>query len=107
LTLIQDGIASLDVEADNTCCLQQHQEELHDLKKDLGVLCDNLLAMSLEDQNELLWEKETLGRRISDCSLCIKKLLYSPAEHGTPVIPSAGVKLPKMDVPTLNGDLLN
>jgi len=108
--LIQDGIDSLNAEADNTCCLQQHQEELHNLKKDLGVVRDNLLAMSLEDQDELLRDEETLGRRISDCFLRIKKLLYSTAEHRTPVTPTAegkGMKLPKLDVPTFSGDLLN
>ena len=109
VSMIQDALTSLDDGADNTCCLQQYQEELRDLKKDLGVVRDNLLTMSSDDHDELLRSEETLGRKISDCSLRVKQLLYSPTRSAVPATPSTdgNVKLPKLDVPTFNGDILN
>ena len=53
-----------------------------------------------------------LDKQIFDCGLQIKRLMYSPATPaGMPPesisADSKGVKLPKLDVPTFDGDLLN
>ena len=51
-----------------------------------------------------------LDKQIFDCGLRIKRLIYSPATPaGMPPesADSKGVKLPKLDVPTFDGDLLN
>jgi hypothetical protein len=52
----------------------------------------------------------SLEKQVFDCSVCIKKLLSSAS--GTSEIPvasleSKGVKLPKLDVPKFDGNILN
>ena len=63
--------------------------------------------MGLDDSDDLVETHEGLEKRLFDCSLCIKELLYISKDL---VSPSAGdgkgVRLPKLDVPTFNGDIL-
>ena len=54
--------------------------------------------------------QESLEKEIFECSLKIKKLLYEsdfpPDSLGTSS-DGKGVKLPKLDVPTFDGNILN
>ena len=79
--------------------------------KDLSTIRDDLLAMNLDESDELFRHEENYGRGISDCPLHIKQLLHATASAESTKAPTAatskGVKLPKLDVPTFNGDILN
>ena len=49
-----------------------------------------------------------LERRLFDCSLRLRELALSDATRTSPVGPDAkGIRLPKLDVPVFNGNILN
>ena len=66
----------------------------------------SLLPLDLDDSDELNVTVAKLEKLIFDCSLSLKKLLKNRTTE-TSVSDSKGVKLPKLDVPTFNGDILN
>ena len=80
-------------------------------KRDLADFRNSLLSMELEEGDELLALHATLEKRFFDCSLQIKELLRphthahdptpGPAHSGT-----KGVRLPKLEVPTFDGNIL-
>jgi hypothetical protein len=66
--------------------------------------------MELDESDKLFKLQDTLEGQVFDCSVEIKKLL-SPArtksDTSTPPPKHKGVRLPKLDVPTFDGNLLN
>ena len=67
--------------------------------------------MELADDDALLELQESLESQVFDCCVAIKKLLSpvpGPSEASTlPPSDTRGVKLPKLDVPTFDGNILN
>ena len=94
--------------------LHQYSEQLTDLKTELGEIRQSVLTMGVESTHELLFAIITgLVERWFDASLNIKGLLYHCREvpvseespHTAPT--SHRVRLPMLDVPTFDGDILN
>ena len=67
---------------------------------------NSLLSIDLEDDDEVVLAQSDVEKAIFDCLLSIKKLLHTPASTSPPPSDTKGVKLPKLDVPTFNGDIL-
>ena len=92
------------------CLLKQYEERTSDINKDLAKVRDDLHRMELEEKDKLFELQDTLENQVFDCSVKIKKLL-SPActKSESSTLPSEhkGVRLPKLDVPTFDGNLLN
>ena len=66
--------------------------------------------MELADDDKLFEPQDSLESQVFDYSVTIKKLLSSASgasEASTPPSNSKGVKLPKLDVPTFDGNILN
>lgn len=83
--------------------LEQHREQLSDQKHELFVVHEDLISLDLDDDNPLVTQHASLVRLQFNC-FHVKKLIStrnSSNEEGK------GVKLPKIDVPTFNGDVLN
>ncbi len=77
-------------------------------KGEFSDVHSELLSHDLEETNELGELASRVGQRLFDCSLGIKKLLRScVSAPSTPVSDLKGVKLPKLDVPTYDGNILN
>ena len=106
LSPVNDSIASLSSETDNNYLLKQHEEQLSEFKKELSDVHNSLLSLDLEDGDEVLQSQSAVEKTIFDCSLKIKKLLHSRASTSSPSSDAKGVKLPKLDIPTFNGDIL-
>ena len=106
LSSIADQVESLTGDSSNTCLIHQYEEQVSDLKKELASVRDSLLSLDLDDSDELYVTVAKIEKSIFDCSLNLKKLLKSSVAE-TPTLDSKGVKLPKLDVPTFNGDILN
>ena len=88
--------------------LKQCREQLSDYKKDLSVLYDDLLANDIADEDELFILHSKLEKLLFNTSHKIKKLLtVAPAESASTTTDSMGVKLPKLDVPTFDGNLIH
>ena len=88
------------------CLIHQFEEQVSDLKKELSSADDSLLPLDLDDSDELSLSLATLEKMLFDCSLDLKRLLKSRVSESS-ACDSKGVKLPKLDVPTFNGKILN
>ena len=63
--------------------LTQFQEELHDYKKDVSLLYDQLTAMDISDDDELLATHSLLERRLSTTAHKVRRLLTVIRWHGS------------------------
>ena len=108
LSDVDTAIATLDGESD-PCLLHQYEEQVGDLKKELFDARNGLRTLRLDDSDDLVVKQETLEKAIFDCLVKIKKQLATSSGHGspTPSSDSKGVKLPKLDVPTFDGNILH
>lgn len=111
---IRDTIDSFD-EPPDVCLLQQHEEQLRDLKSELGKVSSDLLAMDLDDTDELYRAQSKLENELFSSGLKITKLLASttvsasgvPASSTSDSAERSGVKLPRLDVPAFDGQVIN
>ena len=86
--------------------LQQYREQLIDHKWELAVVYEDLTALDLDDGDNLIVLHAKLEKLLFSCSLHIKELLSSdPATM--PTATNKGVKLPKLNVSTFDGDVLH
>ena len=110
LTSIQGAIPSDEGSATDVCLLQQYEEELAHHKKEFTDTQNALLSIDLNDDDELSVLQRNLEGKIFNLSLQIKKQLHTTAgaiEPSTSDSLGKGVKLPKLDVPTFDGDILH
>ena len=115
ITSMRNTIDSFDGPPD-VCLLQQHEEQLRDFKAELGKVSSDLIAMDLDDADELYHAQSRLEKEAFSCDLKIKKLLASTTSVSASSIPAtstpdsaegSGVKLPRLDVPTFDGQVIN
>ena len=97
--------------APDVCLLQQYEEQLRDLKVELGGVSSGLLVVELDDWDDLCVLQATLENEMFSCGLKIKKLLASTRHLPDTVITTSadgkGLKLPKLDVPAFDGQVIN
>ena len=109
LSAVRDKIKELSDGPEDVCRLKQHEEQLADYKKELAHLQTQLLSLDISDKDELVVEHSVLQDVLLNCSLKIKKLLLgtSTSSPSSDSSNNKGVKLPKLDVPTFDGNILN
>ncbi len=104
------SIDGADEGEDGICTLQQCEERIGDLKKELREIQNSLVDIELEAGDPLVESQDAIESAIFECCLSIKKRLRAVTSAGasaTSAVSSHGAKLPKLEVPTFNGDLLN
>ena len=111
LTPLHTAITNLTTDASDLHLVYLYQEQLSDFKKELSGIRSEVLALIEDESEELNGTITRQDKEIFDVSLDIKKLLYNPDHAPDPIPPGPiteprGVRLPKIDVPTFNGDLL-
>ena len=109
LSSVSDSIGSLTPKEDCVCLLQQQEEHLTDMKRELAVVRNELLSADYEDAGEFDDALDTIEKGIFDCSLRVRKLLRSQnagTASPSPVSDTKSVKLPRLDVPTFDGNIL-
>ena len=90
LSTVDEGIGSLSVGPDDVCLLRQYEEQLHNLKVELGDLCSILLSLGVEESDELYTLQTQLDKELFDCSLKIKRLLFPSGRSLESIPPSLG-----------------
>lgn len=92
---------------DDVSLLEQYHEESADYKKELASVYEELAALDLDDSDELVLHTK-LEKLWFDCSHKVKKLLSMHVLKSTSThnVDGKGVRLPKLDIPTVNGDVL-
>ena len=105
LSSVGEAIDELE-EPSEVCLLRQHGEQLADIKKEMGEVRSSLLSLDLEEGDDLHSLQANLEKIQFDCS---RKLLQSHGSNSTPHTPpdGKGVKLPKLEVATFNGNILS
>ena len=88
-----------------------YQEQLSDFKRELSELRSEVLGIAADTSDPLCGTIQMQDREIFDMSVKVKKLFYNPGpasdSSGTLTPEPHGVKLPKIDVPMFNGNLLH
>ena len=106
LSSVDDAIKALTGDSDDTFVLHQYEEQLTDYKRELSDVRTSLLSIDLDDGDELNRLLTDLDKALFDCSLSIKKAL-KPLDRDSSPPDSKGIKLPKLEVPTFDGNILN
>lgn len=88
----------------DTCLLHQHEEQLVEHKRELSEVRSSIFALDLDDGNEVNVLMDQIEESMFDCSLKLKKLLQKSSNS---VPDGKGVKLPKLEVPTFDGNILH
>ena len=110
LSSIRGGVGKLTAGPDDVCLLRQYKEQAQDFKKELGDIHIDLLSLDLADTDELCELQEQLNKDLFDCSLQIKKLLLPstcPSDSISTPSETHGVRLPRLDVPKFDGNIVN
>ena len=102
LNSTEEALAALPEDHADIHLLEQYREQLFDHKKELTAVCEDLIALDLEEKDDLIILLAKLERLQFECSHKVKKLLSTGS-----AVDGKGVKLPKLDVPTFDGDILN
>jgi hypothetical protein len=107
----QTAFSTLSKMPEETHLYHHYQEQLQDFKGELGAIRQSVLSMSTTDASDLVGSISGLDKEIFDVSIQIKEFLYphKGSTTATDATPTAthGVRLPKLDVPTFDGDMLN
>lgn len=107
---VSDAVSSLDRDAEPHL-LRQYQEQLTDTKGELADIRRGLLSLGIQKGDKLETTAASLDKQIFNCGLQIKRLLYPPASPLSAPAESAdstskGVRLPKLNVPTFDRNIL-
>ena len=107
LSSILSNIPLSPVGEDDVCLLQQLEEQLSEFKKEFSDVRCCLLSLKVEDTSDLGHLLTRVEKYQFDCGLEIRKLLRSRSSPSPSVSDAKGVKLPKLDVPVFDGNILN
>ena len=96
----------------DVCLLRQLEEQLSDIKAELSDVSKSLLTMDVDDSDALCVMQVKLTKEIFECGVMIKKQLLPPHAaasdpSSTPAPEGKGLKLPKLDVPKFDGNIVN
>ena len=100
---VVDAVAAIDGGATvEPYILLQRESQLSTIQSKLES------CVLMEDEDETLADKELkLNRDIFDVSVKIKRLLQSQPHASTSVPVKSGMKLPKLDVPKFDGNIIH
>ena len=111
LLSIETAFLALTPESAELHLLHQYQEQLSDSKWELGEIRQTAFSLGAE---EVETSVNAMDKDVFDCSLQLKKLLFTltpgvipnPSTE-SPATITSGVRLPKIDVPTFDGNILS
>ena len=90
----------------DTCLLHQYESQLSDLKTELTCVSRDILALDTDDDSLSKLESE-LRKCHFDVCLKIRRSLQGQVKDPTLTDDKGGVKLPRLDVPTFDGNFVN
>ena len=100
------GIQPLTGKSDEIHLIHQYTDEISEIKRELSGIYDSLLQPKLDESHNLCVLHSTLKGEIFQNSLKLKELSHiSTVATSTPF--DSGVRLPKLETPKFDGNLLN
>ena len=100
---------SLDGHPTDTSLLEQHAvAQLTTYGKELATVYETLVTLDLEEEDDLFVQHAKLEKLHFSCSHKVRKLLnsHAPSSVSASAADGKGLKLPKLKVPTFDGDVL-
>lgn len=100
----------LTTDASDAHLVHLFQEELTEFKRELSDVRNAVLTITTDESDSLNVSLKEQEKELFSLSATIKKLLYGASfstESTTPTTESRGIRLPKIEVATFNGELLN
>ena len=102
------ALASVKDDHDDVSLIEQYQEQVTDIKRELSSIYEELVVFDLPDDHTLVTQHTSLEKLQFDCSHLIKRLLsHCVVRSPSKVSNKVNSKLPKLDVPTFNGNVLS
>ena len=103
--IVTEAVSKLS-EADDICLIRLYDEQLVNFKHELD---DIMLSVDEVEDDELSRKQAEIDKELFECSLTVKRLLEWHVHSTVPSTSSSreGVKLPKLDVPSFDGNILN
>ena len=100
---------SLDGHSTDTSLLEQHAAQLTTYGKELVAVYETLVTLDLEEEDDLFVQHAKLEKLHFSCSHKVRKILnsHAPSPVSAPAADGKGLKLPKFEVPTFDGDILH
>jgi hypothetical protein len=90
---------------DDHSLLEQYAEQLSDYKSQLAAVHEDLILLDNDNDHDLVKQLVVLERLQFECSHRVKRL--STNIKSAVAMEGTGVRLPKLDVPTFDGDVLH
>ena len=110
LKTIDVALNSLSPETEDLALIQQYQEELSDIKGQLAMCRDCLSHLELLEDDESRVKYSQLKTLHFNCCHKIKKIINYQGSSSSILSTSTddkGLKIPKLEAPTFDGDILN
>ena len=107
LSRIRAGLKRIRDRIQDAFVLMQCQEEATDFKQDLAVLYDDLVINDIDEKDDLSIEHSELEVELSQVASKIKGMLTGTPAGTHAASDVSGVRLPKLDVPTFDGNIIH
>ena len=87
----------------------QHAAQLTTYGKELATVYETLVTLDLEEEDDLFIQYAKLEKLHFSCSHKVRNLLnfHAPSSVSAPAAYGKGLKLPQLEVPTFDGDVLH
>ncbi len=90
------------------CLVCQREEQLREMKQELGDVSRTILSLDLAEEDELMTLHSTLESELFEQSLKLKRMLANLEKTMTSAMSDGkGIRLPRIDVPKFNGSILH
>ena len=103
LTDVGKEVDKLEADPEDICIIKQREEQIRELKQELSDVTRVLVSLGLSDKDELMVRQKALESPLFENSLKLKRMYKDLDAKPTS---DHGIKLPKIAVPTFNGDIL-
>ena len=107
-TKVSDAVGEL-TELDDVFFIRLHGKQLSKFKCELEDISKSILNSDEAEDEALSHQQTEIEQQLFSCSLTVKRLLESRNHSTTSPLSSSheGVKLPKLEVPSFDGSILN
>ena len=114
LTVISSALTKLSGAAEEIHLVEQYQEQVSDLKRELSDTRWNVMSSCTHEESDTLINTSIvdIDKLLFDAGLTLKQLaVKAPITHDKtttdPALYSKVIKLPKLDIPTFDGNILH
>ena len=104
ISATKNEIKKLEETPGDICIIQQYEEQVIEFKRDLTDITKSLIALGIDDSDPLMELQAVLNTTLFDHSLRLKRI-HSVVKSSSPP-DGRSIRLPKIDVPSFDGNLL-